>query len=133
MISLKQFTIILISVLLLSLLLVGAAVYNLSNVNNVNFGQNVKNEPTNATHLTIDYATPPYNNLVSYWNFDSDTSTTVYDLSNNSNDGTYQGVLTSTGGCLHGDCPNLDAINDQILASTNLDNFEVSGDPYEIK
>lgn len=33
----------------------------------------------------------PYNNLVGYWNFDKDQSTTGYDFTDNNNDGTYIG------------------------------------------
>src|SRR3989344_7816657 len=121
--NLKQLTVILVLGFVLSLLLVGAAVYNLSNINNVNFGQNVTNEPNNATHLTINYATPPYNALAAYWSFDSDTSTKAYDLSNYSNDGTYTGGTTAVSGCLYDDCASFDGIDDnlQVTDSDSLD------------
>ena len=67
-----------------------------------NYGENVTTEPNNSTHITIDRTgttDPNMTNLVAYWSFDADSSTTAYDLTGNNNDGTYtNGAYSGTGG-----------------------------------
>src|SRR3989338_9546596 len=63
---------------------------------------------TNFTHLTIlaNGSNAPYDNLVGYWSFDNDNSTTAYDFTNNNNDFTII-ANSNTTNCIYYSCANL--------------------------
>lgn len=61
-------------------------------VGDTSFSQNESvniTEESGFAHINIS-ATAPYNNLLLHWNFDMDDNITVYDFTENNNDGTYE-------------------------------------------
>lgn len=82
-------------------------------------------EASNSTHLEINNVTtnPPYDSLEGYWSFDTDSSTTAYDLSNNNNDGTYtNGALSNSSSGVYGNGAYSDGVNDYVV-TTNIPTF----------
>lgn len=75
---------------------------------------NLTNQPNNISHLKINNGVDPYNSLIAYYAFDSDTiNRTAYDYTQNNYDGTYTNGANITVG-LYGSSGIFDGTNDYI-------------------
>src|SRR3989344_5935820 len=105
-------------------LLVGilAIVYNSAN-NSID--TNTTTEPTNTTHLSIlaNGSNSPYDNLVAYWDFDAGNSTTVFDLTNNNNDGVFVNGSAANISGVFGNASNFINSSGQYINISNSSNF----------
>jgi hypothetical protein len=90
--------------------------------------------PYNGAYTLLDetYSYNTYAKLNAYWSFDADTSTTVYDFTDNSNDGTYYGAIYNSAG-KYDNGVYFDGINDYVdfgdpssIELTNMKNFSIS-------
>jgi hypothetical protein len=93
------------------------SVYNLTVVDGNVAGVNVSGRLNNYTYLTVDGGI--YSNVVAYFPFDKDSSTTAYDLSNNNLTGTYTNGAYSSSICgKYDDGACFDGSNDYIVTGT---------------
>lgn len=74
---------------------------------------------TNPISFLETSESSPYNNLVIYYSFDKDNSTTAIDLSNREYNGRYNGnVNSSINGCIYDNCLQMDGTGDYINSGT---------------
>lgn len=76
----------------------------------------------NYSVLEINNSIIPYNNLVGYWAFDSDTGSVAYDYSNSSRNGVYNGNAYAGSG-LYGKSGYYDGTGDYVSSTLNLSGY----------
>jgi hypothetical protein len=73
-----------------------------------------------ATSLNAPYTVSGLRNLVGYWSFDADNSTTAFDLTGNNNDGTYtNGAYASSADGKYVNGAHFDGVDDFISINNN--------------